>query len=201
MKSMILTEKHKSKLLEMCKALFPKYRNIYFNNKSNEHIGFGIKNKLNHIYTDYIYIHWFEFCITKLCPKLTNCSAMFDDIESDDIKIVQHPVDYLYKKYKQKFPDEIVREIVTKDKLSHDDVRQEVNKILTNLFKEKQKELEEMLEETCEVNSPITYGYYHGGIDSTYYFSTIWGTVKAYIGDEDYKVEYLPNMSLKLVSN
>jgi len=95
-----------------------------------------------------------------------------------------------------------IREIITEKQLPFSEERKKVNEILTELFNSKQKELEDSLEETCEVNSPLTYMQHHGGIDSTYYFGTIWGTVKVYIGDspEDSKVEFLKNQILGLIN-
>lgn len=95
-----------------------------------------------------------------------------------------------------------IREIITKDKLPFNKEREKVNRILTDLFDSKQKELECALEEDCVVNSPLTYMFHHGGIDSTYYFGTTWGTVKCYIGDspEDSKVEFLENQILGLIN-
>lgn len=94
------------------------------------------------------------------------------------------------------------REIIKHKNLPFEEERSKVNEILTKLFDSKQKELEEALEESCEVNSPLTYMQHHGGIDSTYYFGTKWGTVKAYIGDspEDCKVEFLENQVLGLIN-
>lgn len=95
-----------------------------------------------------------------------------------------------------------IREIITKNQLPFDSERKKVNEILTSLFNSKQKQLEEALEETCEVSSPLTYMQHHGGINSTYYFGTQWGTVKVYIGDspEDSKVEFLENQILGLIT-
>lgn len=95
-----------------------------------------------------------------------------------------------------------IREIITKEELIFDKERNKVNEILTNLFNSKQKELENDLEEDCCVNSPLTYMQHHGGIDSTYYFGTKWGTVKVYVGDdpEDSKVEFLENQILMLIN-
>jgi hypothetical protein len=92
MKNIELTEGHKSKLLEMCKVLFPEYEwdfsfleregNIkYWNNE--------MKNAK--------FIHWFEFCFNYLCPKIIGegYSLLVNSFYT------QHPVDYLYEKFKQ----------------------------------------------------------------------------------------------------
>lgn len=95
-----------------------------------------------------------------------------------------------------------IREIIKKKQLPFEEERNQVNQILTKLFNSKQKELEEALEETCDVNSPLTFMQHRGGIDSTYYFGTQWGTVKVYIGDspEDSKVQFLENQILGLIN-
>ena len=74
MKNIELTEDHKSKLLEMCKELFPEYKEIYFgideyDNNFNGFIYFA-KNKLP--CKNIIEIHWFEFCMTHLIRKIDN---------------------------------------------------------------------------------------------------------------------------------
>lgn len=94
-----------------------------------------------------------------------------------------------------------IREIITEKQLPFKVERGKVNKILTKLFNSKQKELESALEETCEIISPLTYMFHHGGIDSTYYFGTKWGTVKAYIGDspEECSVKFLENKIIQLI--
>ena len=94
-----------------------------------------------------------------------------------------------------------IREIITEKQLPFMEERNKVNEILTKLFDSKQKELETSLEEDCVVSSPLTYMQHYGGIDSTYYFGTKWGTVKVYIGDspEDCTVEFLENKILALI--
>ena len=136
MKNIELTEEHKSKLLEMCKILFPEYINIEFDedrlyfltqkcfdiNKkfgtqfSNEDCDFEIEEVYLEEYD--VYIHWFEFCMTHLCDKismnLTNqmCTGMpqyYDESEKLDwnsqslVSMLKecHPVDYLYEEFKK----------------------------------------------------------------------------------------------------
>ncbi len=95
MKSLKLTEEHKSKLLEMCKVLFPEYnnvkvkctfqgkintvsKNIYFDQSTN--IMFFPKKEMGDVdpYITYDKIHWFEFCMTHLITKI------FESFEEDD---------------------------------------------------------------------------------------------------------------------
>lgn len=92
--------------------------------------------------------------------------------------------------------------IITKKELPFKVERKKVNEILTLLFNVKQEELKKALEETCSVDSPITFMQHHGGIYSTYYFGTKWGTVKAYIGDlpEDSEVIFLKDVTLGLIN-
>lgn len=112
MKILELTEEHKKKLLEMSNKLFKDYPNfnsvemcdqysthgMHCNDEYKTYVSIIVKTSM--IYSA-IHVHWFEFCIMQLCPKLTNCQAMFEDIESDDIKLTQHPIDYLYEKFKK----------------------------------------------------------------------------------------------------
>jgi hypothetical protein len=96
MKPIELTEEHKSKLLEMCKALFPDY-DLYIS-ENNIHIG-----------SDFLFIHWFEFCMTYLSiaiSKIKNYPADLIDRNEFAKSIIdetysQHPVDYLYKEFKK----------------------------------------------------------------------------------------------------
>jgi hypothetical protein len=115
MNKLELTKEHKDKLLEMILKLFPKYRipkgtkytqdiiprwaedPEYGNEIIEESLVFPIALKTTY---NNFHIHWFEFVIIQLCPKLTNCVAMFNDIESEDIEIIIHPIDYLYEKFK-----------------------------------------------------------------------------------------------------
>ena len=74
MKSIQLTEKHKSKLLEMCKELFPEYV-IY----PADNDGFiegeqlvGDQNMGEDRPVNEFNIHWFEFCILWLATIIYN---------------------------------------------------------------------------------------------------------------------------------
>lgn len=107
MKNIELTEDHKSKLLEMCKVLFPEIKSIVL----QENLGTLIIDQLQQI-------HWFEFCMTHLCDKismnLTNqmCTGMpqyYDESEKLDwnsqslVSMLKecHPIDYLYEEFKK----------------------------------------------------------------------------------------------------
>lgn len=112
MKSIELTEEHKSKLLEMCKVLFPndkvdyiqddtiKFLTNYHEKKhtDNPKITFGGWDEILHI-------HWFEFCMTHLFNKLIvekyGYMSISDAISNGYYIIYnQNPVDYLYSEFK-----------------------------------------------------------------------------------------------------
>lgn len=91
MKAIELTEEHKSKLLEMCKALFPK--TPAFRTDGEFFIYFEDKNKN-------IVIHWFEFCMTHLSEKLVvDYGASYYEMTHN-----YNPVDYLYEHFKKLKP-------------------------------------------------------------------------------------------------
>jgi len=126
MKPIELTEEHKTKLLEMCKVLFPEYIETYLgvNDYDLEPDGYiyFIKNK------NITRIHWFEFCMTHLIVKLSKeftkqklSEADYTDNQypnwfsgkvsyhlnpfrneefEEDILFI-HPVDYLYEEFKK----------------------------------------------------------------------------------------------------
>lgn len=114
MKNIELTEEHKSKLLEMCKELFPEYKyfgwsELYDGSKS-ELIGIMFYKEN----VEALNIHWFEFCITKLSYKIFDSSKYPSKNAGDDTvqylcdmmdrqtwytKEAYHPVDYLYEEF------------------------------------------------------------------------------------------------------
>lgn len=91
MKNIELTEEHKSKLLEMCKVLFP---NMFVPTiQDNGYINYSDSGKTID-YSDKI--HWFEFCFNYLCPKIIGegYSLMVNSFYT------QHPIDFLYEWFK-----------------------------------------------------------------------------------------------------
>lgn len=97
MKSIELTKEHKSKLLEMCKTLFPEW---------HEHcVEIDGNNKTIIMFTNYvggsewgqIIIHWFEFCIIHLLPKFNFEPNI---LLNSDLKN-KHLIDYLYEQFKK----------------------------------------------------------------------------------------------------
>ena len=103
MKSIELTEEHKSKLLEMCKILFPEYTTIP-NDKNPKFLTINWFTKQGyfiHLMDDYDLkenkmIHWFEFCMTHLANKVFIQDESLNDFLLT-FNINKHPIDYLYE--------------------------------------------------------------------------------------------------------
>jgi hypothetical protein len=107
MKPIELTEEHKSKLLEMCKVLFPQLTDLEIRD-STEDFCFDFE----HICIEYgrendnlVIIHWFEFCMIYLYTKLIvdkyNYYSISDAMSNGYTMIYdQHPIDYLYDEFK-----------------------------------------------------------------------------------------------------
>lgn len=103
------------KLLEMCRALFPEYKDFYFHsgkgdNGSCEHVGLGRQNPDKEDRVDYTYIHWFELCTVHILERLyrtprvdleryMNCVFTYSFLEWNVMADKVHPIDYLYKLY------------------------------------------------------------------------------------------------------
>ena len=126
MKSIELTEEHKSKLLEMCKNLFPE-QEFYW---EYEMYGRGLKEDFNDVLQVYFKdkeawkrnlfpfnIHWFEFCFLHIFPKV---QQIFNANQLSNFYYVTfgytkksngnkdwgaerfiHPIDYLYEEFKK----------------------------------------------------------------------------------------------------
>ena len=125
MKSIKLTDSQKSKLLEMCEALFPEYT-IYEVQKAN-HFGRIVNTVQGNKWEyngdddepiDEFFIHWFEFCIIEIVNELAWRNIKTDilaDCEYEDfrMKLITeifrdkfttekfHIVDYLYEEFKK----------------------------------------------------------------------------------------------------
>lgn len=116
MNTIELTDLHKSRLAEMCEILFPEYT-IYGIQKAN-HFGRIVNivqgNKWesdddDQYPVDEFFIHWFEFCMTKLWIKINSLlnhktpeelMSMYNafwNISNEKL----HPIDYLYEQFKQ----------------------------------------------------------------------------------------------------
>jgi len=128
MKSIELTEDHKSKLLEMCKELFPEYSQIQFSNPDDPDAGFDSIEGILHLgkfinkgrgFSVLESIHWFEFLISeffnRLSSKLTLQQkfngelvyghniriALVENCIDDTTDYYKHPVDYFYEEFKK----------------------------------------------------------------------------------------------------
>ena len=104
-----LTKEHNSKLLEMCKVLFPEYKDLVVRDSMEdfcfdfEHICIEFNRK-----KELVIIHWFEFCMTHLAVAISKIKDYPSDLidRNEFIKgIIEqsyntHPIDYLYKEFK-----------------------------------------------------------------------------------------------------
>ena len=119
MKNIELTKDHKSKLLEMCKVLFPKnkvdslqfgtikFLINYYERKdiNNSKITFGGWDEV-------IEIHWFEFCIFYLIDKIFNEDQEEAYLSNKDFYKGglsfgdEHPIDILYNEFQKRQPKE-----------------------------------------------------------------------------------------------
>lgn len=112
-----LTEEHKTKLLEMCVKLFPKYKIIIEQDYARDYNAVaGIlsirDNDTDNFITKY---HWFEFCLLHLAKQIiyplyvpANCNSEeglqigIEEFGNDVLYYPKtHPVDYLYSKFKE----------------------------------------------------------------------------------------------------
>ena len=113
MKSIILTDNHKSKLLEMCKKLFPEYNIDNELYGGGDYVHFTRGKEIPNIEYDEFEIdeciHWFEFCVTKLAPKILcqNKSIINSSysknyfLQNKIINSNEHIVNYLYEEFKK----------------------------------------------------------------------------------------------------
>ena len=124
MKNIELTEEHKSKLLEMCKVLFPELNlEMYYDDDISDNWEEALENNScgNDAQVGYLIsnwhkpnakiIHWFEFCMTHLVDKISLKIAELED-EADEcikqefmhelskINNIINPIDYLYEEFK-----------------------------------------------------------------------------------------------------
>ncbi len=105
MKAITLTEKHKSKLIEICKALFPEYSSIIFNDDYKQLEGNNEEDNPNLLIfyqgvgKNGIEIHWFEFCIKHLIIAMIKDDIMEIETTRSLFCSLPNPVDYLYDKF------------------------------------------------------------------------------------------------------
>lgn len=94
MKPFKLTDKHKSKLLEMCEKLFLDKNHTWFKiNLDGEILWVNKKAGIEKI-------HWYEFCLCHLADKI------YPGDYSNKAKFVvniwaSNPIDYLYEEFKK----------------------------------------------------------------------------------------------------
>lgn len=119
MKSLELTPEHKTKLLEMCEALFPKQSPFQIGIPGELRKGWGyskhfIFGKSDVFADDGVFCHWFEFCMTHLLLKLSYEFSKVGSLEknlascvyANHSKLVDggngiHTIDYLYNEFKK----------------------------------------------------------------------------------------------------
>ena len=107
MNAIKLTDDQESKIIEMSYGLFPELE-IKWGGSDGYYGGPGDYDMLRFKTDDDLdLIHWFEFCLMWLAPKILDNSH--GDIETSDLGYfsygpdvkIDHPVDYLYEKFRQ----------------------------------------------------------------------------------------------------
>ncbi len=94
MKPLQLTNEHKEKLLEMCKALFPEYKHFGFENDYSDE---GMMEYHNNDWNKMKLIHWYEFCHTQLVDKIFN--KYNNKLQCIIDTWCGNPIDYLYEQF------------------------------------------------------------------------------------------------------
>lgn len=102
MTAITLTKEHKSKLLEMCKELFPEWKShSLITNEQYISDDTGNFSESDETFK----IHWFEFCVNHLSKKVftieNKIMAGYEYFINNIRYTKQHPVDYLYKEFKK----------------------------------------------------------------------------------------------------
>jgi hypothetical protein len=99
MKPIELTEEHKTKLLKMCKVLFPEYdvrlTKPLYSTPDAQFVQLG-KKQLTKYEAE---IHWFEFCVKILTPKIL--SYGIEQLGSECLDNNKNLIDYLYEEFKK----------------------------------------------------------------------------------------------------
>jgi hypothetical protein len=112
MKPLELTPEHKTKLLEMCEALFPEQSPFQIGIPGELRKGWGyskhfIFGKSDVFADDGVFCHWFELCMTHLATSIYNKGGYYRNYVTITLfrgTIVQdadHPIDYLYNEFKK----------------------------------------------------------------------------------------------------
>lgn len=118
MKNIELSLNQKNKLLEMCKVLFPEWTFITFQESAIMGAGWDydfnnicFSKKSETLFDIEINIHWFEYC-WKILNKILSNNEIISPIYKQEIILnfgiicfnnsyFQHPIDYLYEKFKE----------------------------------------------------------------------------------------------------
>lgn len=115
MKHINLTTEQELKLIEMSKVLFPEYKEILYGSAT------GLIKFITKVGSIAGIVHWFEFCMTKLTEKIIATYIvnrdgdkvykrnMHSDLSTFYLSFLPfsrlyestHPIDYLYKKFKE----------------------------------------------------------------------------------------------------
>ena len=117
MNAIQLTDEHKSKLLEMCEALFCSDNTPYID-KNNNIVVWNLAEGVEAEYS--VSIYWFEFCMTYLCEKILNPNPdkparnladkfkmffwetnLYWSNAHLNVNPSRHPIDYLYEEFKK----------------------------------------------------------------------------------------------------
>lgn len=101
MKPIELTEEHKKKLLEMCRVLYPEYKNfeLEIEPQYDGNDGFIFYLDENNLHNDPI--HWFEFCRYYIFVEINKRSKRSWKETSLEFMNCKHPITYLYEQFKK----------------------------------------------------------------------------------------------------
>lgn len=102
MKQIEITDKHREKIFEMCRKLFPEIKKPVF--LSFDVLLFNKSGKEWDEKENFPIFHWFELCFTELPKRLFPDDFKFHlewmIVYMNSKKNHKHPVDYLYEKFK-----------------------------------------------------------------------------------------------------
>lgn len=113
MKTIKLTQEHKDKLLEIAKAIFPKYEFSWeyeMNGRALKQYFDGVLAIFGDDLSFGKNIHWFEFCCnSELIEKLLNKGNLSDHLHDNVVRYFEqciifkneHPIDHLYEHFKK----------------------------------------------------------------------------------------------------
>lgn len=104
-----LSDDQRTKLLEMCNAMFPNQKHALWLEDDSFFIT-DYHQENSNTFVESVSIHWFEFCLCHLLPKLKKIGIQPElyvlTLPSThigwDTKGVNHPIDYIYQEYDKK---------------------------------------------------------------------------------------------------